>query len=112
MTAWASSGVIAWRHPASGTVSSLPSRPTTFSIAIGLQNTPSAENAANAAAMVSGATSLVPITPDGTIFMSAPSARCTPSSSEPVKILHRLSLVAMSMKALLTEFLVASSTVM
>ena len=55
-------GSIAWWQLLPGTARSLPSAPTTRVMATGSQKTPFAANAANAAAMVSGAIESLPIT--------------------------------------------------
>ena len=79
------------------------------SIAIGVQVTPLLAMPANATAMLSGATSLVPITDDGPCSSGSPSARCTPNASAVLRMPQRSSCFAMPMKPVLIEPIVDSS---
>ncbi len=72
---------------------------------------PLAPTVAMAAAMVRGAISLVPMIAAGVTPSSFPSARWTPYSLAVSLMAQTSSFCAMVMKATLTEFLVASATV-
>ena len=88
---------------------SSPSRPTMRSIAIGVQVTPLLAMPAKATAMLSGATSLVPITDEGPCTSGSPSARCTPNASAVCRMPQRSSCFAMPMKPVLIDPIVDSS---
>src|SRR5450830_1753443 len=78
-----------WWQPASGMGSSLPVVSVTLVIATGEQNVPLAAKVASAAAIVSGATSLVPRIMDGKGLILAPSARWKPRLSATFVMSHR-----------------------
>src|SRR5665647_3194049 len=111
-TAVAMRGSRTWRQSAVGTASALPFLSSTLVIAIGSQNVPLEAKVAKAAAMVIGATSLMPRIMDGTIVIGWPSARWKPRLFATSVISHRSSWFPMSTYAVLTELAVALSTVM
>ncbi|HSP80286.1 MAG TPA: amino acid adenylation domain-containing protein, partial [Myxococcaceae bacterium] len=84
----ATSAVIARRQSEVCPGSSLPSRSTMRSTAMGSQKMPPLPIAAKAAAIVRGAISLVPSTAEGLVCKGAPSARCTPRSSATPRMAH------------------------
>ena len=92
-----------------GGATSLPSRPTMRSIAIGLHVTPLLAMPANATARLSGAISFVPITVDGLCSSGLPFARCIPNASAVFRMPQRSSSFAMPTNPVLIDPIVDSS---
>src|SRR5918992_1860672 len=96
----------AWRQSAPGTLRDLPAASVIDLIAIGEQYLPRAANAAYAAAIRTGETSLEPSVSDGTCLSGLPFACRMPSRSAMRTVSHRPTFFWRARKNVLTEWCV------
>src|SRR5918992_3142585 len=104
LTASATPLRMAWRQSAAGTRRDLPAASVIDLIAIGEQYLPRAPNAAYAAAIRTGETSLEPSVSDGTCLSGSPFAWRMPSRSAMRTVSHRPTFFSRARKNVLTEW--------